>query len=493
MLGNGGYDVSHYHLDLRYGTSASTDPIVGSVSIDARAEVALDRFNLDFSGSGVTGVEVDGRPASWRRQGEELVVTPSRPLLADRSFTVRVSGFSATPVPPAPGEVFPAPLVSTPDGSLVAAQPDGAHAIFPCNDHPSDPASFSFRLDVPTGTTAVANGVFTGRRVEAGRTTWSYRQRQPMATELVQLAVGDFTVQTGRSHTGTPQRDVTPRRLGEAFAVATAASPDHLAWLEDRIGRYPFDVYGSLIVDAGLDFALETQTLNLYDEAIFQRSPALWNSLMVHELAHSWYGNLVTPRTWSDVWLNEGHASWYEFTYADEMSFLPDHDYIGVRDLETLMQLVYAYSDRWRQRYGPVAEPVGGSTLDLFNVNVYYGGAMVLFALRQELGQETFDRLQRVWPERFRGGPASTDDFIALASEVTGRDLTGFLTPWLYEETTPPMPGYPEWTVLPVEHPVTVPPADAAGAAARQGPEAGTEAGTGDDPLAAGFRARFRG
>jgi aminopeptidase N len=187
---------------------------------------------------------------------------------------------------------------------------------------------------------------------------------------------------------------------------------------------------------------------------------------MLHELAHQWYGGSVSVWEWSDLWLSEGHASWYEFTYAEEKGFLevdttgyPDE--VGYATLDELMRAVYAHGDEWRAQYGPVAQPASAETL--FSLNVYHGGALVLYALREEIGERAFARLERAWAERYRGKSASTEDFIELASRVARRDLTAFLEDWLYGTTTPPMPNHPDWTVNPVEEPAPAASAFASG------------------------------
>jgi aminopeptidase N len=453
-LGNGGYDVVHYDLDLRYATSAPTEPIDGSVTILARATQALSRLNLDFAGQRVGDVSVDGRPTQWTRDGEELVVTPRRPLREGERFLVRVSHFTATPTEVGDDPASSAFFVHQ-DGSATAGQPFYEHFVYPSNDHPRDKASFTFRFDVPAGTTAVANGVLVGRWSEGGRTTWIYVQRQPMATELTQLAVGNFDVTSSRLQSGVLLRDVTPPAITEAMRPILAVTPAQIDWMQKRVGRYPFDTYGSLIIRANLGFALETQTLSIFDTGWFNAPQGAWDPVMLHELSHMWFGDSVAPYEWSDLWLNEGHASWYEFTYAAEKGFLAEDtagypDEIGYADLDALMRAVYAHGDQWRHDYGPVALP---NAATMFSGNVYHGGALALYALRQVVGDATFQRIERGWTQRYRDQSAGTADFIALASQIAGRDLTAFLRDWLYGERTPPMPGHPDWTVDPVHEP----------------------------------------
>ena len=113
------------------------------------------------------------------------------------------------------------------------------------------------------------------------------------------------------------------------------------------------------------------------------------------------------------------------------------------------MKAVHAHGDEWRASDGPVAAPLNSDVL--FNLNRHHGGALVLYALRQKIGDPAFQRLEREWVTRYRDGVASTQDFIALASQVSHQNLTAFLNDWVYGTKTPPMPGHPDWTVDPVQ------------------------------------------
>ena len=402
-------------------------------------------------------MSVDGRAAAFRPDGEELVITPRRAIDRREKFIVRVSHFVATPTA-AGDEPESVAFFTHADGSATAFQPYFAHLYFPSNDHPRDKATFSFRFDVPAGTEAVANGLPLGHWTSRGRTTWAYVQRRPMATELTQLAVGNYDLTTPGRHPGVLLRDVTAPSLTAFLLPKLALIPDHLEWMEDWVGRYPFDVYGALVPDAAdIGFALETQTISLYDDNWFtQNTQGVWEPTMMHELAHEWFGNSVSPYEWSDLWFNEGHASWYEFIFAEENGQLAEDtedwpDETGYATLEELMEAIYAHGDQWRQDFGPVARPISGDAAGLFNFQMYHGGSLVLYALRQKIGNRAFEQLERELVRRYRDDVLRTADFIALASHVARRDLSGFLRSWLYGETTPPMPGHPDWEVDPVE------------------------------------------
>jgi hypothetical protein len=132
--------------------------------------------------------------------------------------------------------------------------------------------------------------------------------------------------------------------------------------------------------------------------------------------------------------------------YADETGVF--QQFTGQPNREAYFKLVYSLGDRWRDTYGPVARPASSATVwDVFNPNVYDGGALVLYALQQKIGTAKFQQLERAWVRKYRGKSASTYDFIALASRIAYRNLRTFLTAWLYGTRTPPMPGHPDWTV----------------------------------------------
>ncbi|MER7519815.1 M1 family metallopeptidase [Streptomyces sp. NPDC126499] len=435
-LGNPGYDVLTYDIDLTY-KGRNTTPLDGVTRIKALATGDLERINLDFTHGTVSTVTVAGERAEWTTSGEDLVITPARPV--DRGEAVEIAvTHTSDPTGPATSGGW----VRTGDGLAMANQADAAHRVFPSNDHPSDKAFFTFRITAPNDLTAVASGL-AGEPVPKGSTTtWTYRTAHPMATELAQVSIGKSTVVHREGPRGLPVRDVVRTADRELLEPWLRRTPGHLEWMEGHVGPYPFENYGVLVADADTGFELETQTLSLFERRLFT-GPGYpeWfvDSVMVHELAHQWFGDSVSPRTWSDLWLNEGHATWYEALYAQEN---------GGPTLERRMKAAYAASDGWRAAGGPPAAPrppAPGQKISLFRPVVYDGSALVLYALRHEIGAEAFRRLERRWVEDHRDGTATTADFTALAAEVSGRDLTRFFADWLYAAKTPPMPGHPDW------------------------------------------------
>ncbi|WP_399084848.1 M1 family metallopeptidase [Streptomyces sp. BBFR2] len=439
QLGNPGYDVLGYDIALDY-SGHNDRPLAAVTTITARATTALDHLNLDFARGTVASVTVGGLPARFVRRGEDVVITPAVPVPAGAPLRIVVRHTSD----PRGGD--DGGWIRTPDGLAMANQADAAHRVFPCNDHPSDKAYVTFRLTAPRGVTAVAGGVPVPGGDDGPRPTRTFRSAHPVATELAQVSFGKSAVLTRPGPHGLPVRDVVPAAARTAMEPWLNRTPGQIAWMERRVGRFPFPLYGLLIADTRTGFELETQTLSLFEKNLFteDRLPSWYvESVMVHELAHQWFGDSVSPRRWSDLWLNEAHATWYEALYAQEKG--------GTRraSLEERMRHAYTESDTWRTDGGPPAapkRPVPGQKISIFRPVVYDGSALVLYALRQKIGPAAFDRLERAWVTRYRDGNASTADFTALASAVSGRDLSAFLHAWLYDAKTPPMPGHPGWT-----------------------------------------------
>ncbi|MFE6132105.1 M1 family metallopeptidase [Streptomyces sp. NPDC056437] len=435
-LGNPGYDVVSYDIALTYN-GTNTTPLDAVTRIDAVATQRLDRINLDFTHGTVSEVVVNGLPAEFATAGEDLVVEPAVAL--QRGSQVRIT-VAHTSDPR--GAASAGGWVRTGDGLAMANQADAAHRVFPSNDHPADKAYFTFRITAPSELTAVANGLAESKHRNGTTTTWSYRTTHPMATELAQVSIGSSAVVNRQGPGGLPVRDVVPAKDRDRLEKWLAKTPGQLEWMAEKAGPYPFETYGVLVADADTGYELETQTLSLFERSLFT-NPAYpeWyvDSIMVHELAHQWFGNSVSPRTWSDLWLNEGHATWYEALYAEEKSG---------HTVESRMREAYKHSDQWRTDGGPPASPkppAPGKKISLFRPVVYDGSALALYALRQTIGKEAFEQLERTWVSEHRDGTATTADFTALASEIAGRDLSVFFREWLYGQRTPAMPGHPDW------------------------------------------------
>jgi aminopeptidase N len=416
--GNGGYDVRDYDLDLRVTPRADPE-LAATATITADAAMALSRFDLDLAGLKVSRITVDGATAAYARRGAELVVTPPKPVGKGR-FTVSVA-YSGTPREVNNGGLGRYGWIRTRDGVFVGAEPDGAHTWFPGSDHPSDKATFGFRVTVPRGLTAIANGELAGTRKGGQDTTYTWRERAPMATYLAMVDVGRFTVRTGRTPGGIPIY---------AAADPTVAAPDVNtlydqtakitdAWVK-LFGPYPFDSTGGIVDDADVRFALETQSKPEYGAGIGS-DPAV----IAHELSHQWFGDSVSLTRWSDIWLNEGFATYAEWLWDERLGRTP------VKTQFTARYARVADNELWK------VAPADPGRDQIFGRSVYERGAMTLQALRDRVGDEKFFAILRTWAAAHRHGNATTADFIALSQRISGKNLGRLFKVWLYDRERP--------------------------------------------------------
>lgn len=421
-LGNGGYDVERYVIDLDWDPDAGRIDAVTTITLVP--EVDLDRFNLDLVGLDVTAVLVDGTPAPFERAGRELVVDLATDLVAGRAVDVTVAYAGAPQTVDLGSDVFGAGWQTDGRDAYVVSEPAGAASWFPSNDHPTDKATFRFQVTVAPDQVAVANGVLAEERTEAdGRRTFTWEAGDPMATYLASVVIGDLVIEDRTTATGLPIRDAYPRQLAEQSRATFRRVGEMVEVFERWFGAYPFEVYGQVVVDEALGFALENQTLSLFGRDLVGDG-LKYESVVAHELVHQWVGNAVSPATWRDMWLNEGFATYGEWIWEQER---------GGRSIDDTARAVHGRAD-----FGiPPGEP---GTEELFQPTVYLRGALALHAIADAIGDDAFRRLLVEWVARFGGGTASTADLQALAEELGGRDLDAVFDAWVYGEALPPFP-----------------------------------------------------
>ncbi|MFH9553458.1 M1 family metallopeptidase [Streptomyces sp. NPDC017435] len=418
--GNGGYHVAHYDLTLRY--DPATRHLDGKAVLTARATQRLTRFDLDLQGLKVTGLTVDHVRAEHRRNGQELVVTPKRALRKGERFQVTVT-YNGTPGPVTDPDGSPDGWIPTDDGAFVAGEPQGAMTWFPADNHPLDKSGYDFTITVPEGRAAVANGVLLGQRTAHGRTTFHWRQSEPMAAYLATATIGKFKVQQYTTRDGLKVYDAVDPREAAAAAPVLKQLPSVLKWERGLFGPYPFRAAGSIVDHApDVGYALETQSRPVYD-----RAPSL--STLVHENAHQWFGDSVSLTSWKDIWLNEGFATYAEWLYAEQH---------GGDTAQRTFDALYARPATDGLWAFPPGDP--GSGANIFGTPVYARGAMTLHVLRTTVGDRAFFRILRAWAAAHRHGHGTTAQFERLAERESGADLGALLRTWLYGRGKPGTP-----------------------------------------------------
>lgn len=424
-VGSDAIDVVAYDVDAEVSID-SVDRLDAVATLDVVALVPLDSFELDLSGLEVLDVLVDGEPADATTTTTKLTVTPSTPIEQDAEFRVEIA-YGGEPA----GEADPFTTLEEDGGgwldlgaySAVVSEPIGAATWLPSNDLPSDKATFALDVTVPMPLTAVSNGLLVGTTVDTQRatTTFHWTAAEPMAPYLMTLVVGDLELVDSSLPGGAVWTDAVPPDTDGAVRAVLARFPEMVSFLQARLGDYPFEAAGNVVVPGMPPTALETQTRSVLSLAALQEPDP--DQLVLHELAHQWFGDSVTPATWADIWLNEGPAVYLQWTWAAAN---------GGPSLEESARASHDPEDP--DLAVPPADP---GPDDLFGASVYERSAIFLVELERLMGTESFDELLRTWLQRHANANASTEEFVELAGEVHGESIEPLSDPWLYGDELP--------------------------------------------------------
>ena len=420
--GDESFDVVHYSLGLGYkliGNRLDGDAVLSCV---ARTDTTA--VNLDLAGLRVSKVVLDGSPVRWRHSGSRLRI-PAR-LSAGEEFVLRVK-YAGSPGVLKARDLDDAGWEELTDGVIVAAQPHGAPTWFPCNDRPSNKATYAITMAAPSDYYVAMCGRLTDQRRRGSVMEWTWEMSQPMAPYLATVQIGRYEARD----LGSGVVVVAPPDLsGEGYDASFGQQPAMMEYFESVFGTYPFDDYTVVVTDDPLEIPLESQSLSTFGRNFASSD---WDAvrLVAHELAHQWFGNAVTLDDWKDIWLHEGFACYAEWLWSEESGrdsaaeqAAHHHDKLAGLDQDLVL-----------------ADP--GPAL-MFDDRVYKRGALTLHALRTTVGDHDFFDILEQWVERFGGGNASTADFEALAAEISGESLDALFDDWLRAAALPALPPLPQ-------------------------------------------------
>src|SRR4051812_46510949 len=419
-IGNSGYDVAHYDLNLKY--NPTTHILDGKATISASATENLCRFNLDLRGLTVSSVKVNGAAAAFTRDGRELIITPAAALPAAQGFTVEVL-YSGEPGPaPRDPDNFIDGWNYTENGSYTSTPPQGADTWYPSNNSTNDKATFTFTVTTQADRQVMSNGQLISSTVDdaAGTSTWVWDETEQMETYLATVNIGKFTILRDTTPSGIPIiNGVRPDQLTDTARTRLAGIGNIIDYFSSVFGPYPFSSVGAIVDVTNAGYQMETQT-----RPEFTSANGL--SALAHELAHQWYGDNVAARSMRDVWLSEGFATFANWLYTEhnggttaQQSFNTQYARVSTNSLWT----------------NQVVNP--GAANQYQNATVYTRGGMTLQALRAKIGDTAFFNTMRDYTATFGGGVATTEDFFAIAERDSGQDLRDFMRVWLFTPGKP--------------------------------------------------------
>lgn len=435
------FDTLHVRLDLTVDLRGHT--LVGFCATTVKAiKDGVRRLEFDAGGMKILGASMKGKKLRTSHEGERLIVSLSKVLApgADAEIIIRYRVKS-----PSRGFHFVGPSAETPGAPLQGwsqGQPEDAHWWFPCHDSPHEKATTEVVARVSKGYRAVSNGVLLGRRAEGGREVFHWRMNHPHSLYLVSLCVGRFAEVSERWEDVPVVFYCEEGRTEDAkrgFAKTVAA----IDLFSKRFGvRYPYERYAQVAVSEFPGGMENTTCTTQTDACLITKEAALdtdLDTLVAHELAHQWFGNLVTCRDWSHAWLNEGFATYceYVFTEHDKGKDEADRDFDGNKRS-------YFHEDAHKYR-----RPIVCSTYKhpwvLFDRHLYEKGGWVLHMLTKDLGVAAWERSVSHYLRRYRDQSVETGDLIAAIEQASGRNMRKFFDQWVYGTGYPKLETSQHW------------------------------------------------
>ncbi|MDQ0642576.1 M1 family metallopeptidase [Microbacterium murale] len=419
--GDSNLSVDHYELELEY--KVTTNRLSGTAIVSGHVRAATSALSFDLVGLRASRVRLGaGKSVPFRQSDRKLRVSLGTPLAAGDAFAVTIA-YAGAPRPRRSrwGTIGWEELE---DGVITASQPTGAPTWFPCNDLPSDKATYRLTFTTDSAYTVIAGGT-TSRSTRGGRTTWIFDRDIPTATYLATVQIGRY-VQSPIEFTGVVGELHYPRSLEGRVLADFADLPAMMRVFEETFGPYPLPDYRVVVTEDELEIPLEAQGVGIFG-ANHADGGSGSERLIAHELAHQWFGNSVGLSQWHDIWLNEGFACYAEWIWSERSGGPTAHAEAVVH----------------HRRLGALDQDIllGAPGPDLmFDDRIYKRGALALHAVRLTVGDEAFFRLLRTWTDRFRWATATTADFIALAEEVTGSALAELFHAWLDATALPALP-----------------------------------------------------
>ena len=436
-------DVQHVKLDITldfehemingiaYTTFSTLYEEVRTITFDA-IELTIEKISLE-----------NGPALRYTTTENTLIVSLDRPYRHGEQFTIAIQ-YSAQP---RTGLHFMKPVPEDPTRPVHAwtfGQPRYHRYWFPCHDFPNDRATTEIMATVPAQFLTVSNGNLLSVRDNGATKTHHWRHDVPHAAYLVSLVVGDFAVIEDTYH-GKPVNYYIRKDRQNDARFYMGKTPQMIQFFSEYTGvDYPYDKYAQTVVDVYTG-AMEhtTCTTHSFGLVVDQKASLDYNHDLVpvvaHELAHQWFGDLVTCRDWSNGWLNEGFATYFERLWVehdegnDEFKFTMLQEKKGYLTEDSTYRrpiVYYAYHDQG---------------FELFDRHLYNKGAWVLHMLRHQLTNEGFRRGIHAYLERFRTREVVTSDLQRTLEEVTGHSLERFFQQWVFNGGHPDLDVSYDW------------------------------------------------
>jgi len=520
--GNGGIDTTHYNLNIKW--NSKTGAIDAVATVDITATQKLSAFSLDLHGLKVSSVKVDSVAVKYSRGKDKLMIVLPKTVVKNANFKVEVN-YAGKPLTIENSVTSGWETVA--EGATALGEPNSAKNWFPSNNHPKDKATYAFHITVPKSYDVVANGIPEETTETENLKTYNFKTREPMASYLTVIAIGHYDLEKLTAKDGTPLYNYYFKGMKEEDKKVFANEIEIMSFFSEKFGAYPFASGGFIASKGGSILAYETQTRSFFGTPTSEQ-------MFAHEIAHQWFGDLVSLSNWKESWLKEGFATysaalwfehkqgeksmdaWVKNSYESMMgiqklpkaglaelfkAFQTKERMMNAKEVTALIELgtkgktdaqelkkalahihkegisnykldvvlnemSFPYFDLTFNQYSKFSDIIDGKTdnksfdfeklianlasaprsvssLDqIYSAGVYTRGALAMHSLRLKVGDEKFFAILKEYFKRYKNSHAGSNDFEAIATQVSGENLDNFFKAWLEERLIPDMPEY---------------------------------------------------
>ena len=431
--------VEHIFLDLTL--DIPNQSYEGTCSIQIKpVRSGIDRFTFDAVNLIINSVTVAGAPQHFDYDGEQLQVQLTEPTEAGEIVTVAIAYRVKKPQR---GLYFIAPDKHYPNKPVqvwTQGEDEDSRFWFPCFDYPGQLATSEIRVRVPKNLIAISNGELVKTQEGKDFKIFHWHQKQVHPTYLMTLAVGDFA-ELRDEWNGKPVTYYVEKGKEAEARISMGKTPRMIEFFSEKYGyAYPFPKYAQVCVDDFIFGGMEnTSTTLLTDRCLIDERAAIDNrnteSLVAHELAHQWFGDLVVIKHWSHAWLKEGMASYSEVMWTD-------HEYGADDAAYYLLNEARNYLDEDASRYRrPIVTHVYREAIELYDRHLYEKGACVYHMIRAELGEELFWKAIAQFVNDNAHRTVETIDLLRAIETATGRNLLFLFDQYVFRG------GHPDYKV----------------------------------------------
>ena len=430
-------DIHHIKIDVSVNIEAGM--VKGNVTHTfSPFSSSLDAFSLDAEDMTILRARLAGKDIGFNQANDKVYLTLNKSMSWEDTAKVRLD-YTANP---RKGTYFIKPDETYPEKPLQAwtqGEDMDNHHWVPLYDYPNDKATFEVSLTVEKKFTALSNGeLISVKNNKDGTHTWHWHEHFPMVSYLISYVIGEFE-KVEDSYNGIPVNywvyEENKHEALRSFGLTT----DMMKYFGNRTGiEYPYEKYDQVIIDDFMFGGMENITLThntdrtMFDE--FAAPDVSSDGLVAHELAHQWFGDMLTTRNWAHAWLNEGFATFFSRKYRENKFGFDEGEYIRFGEINGY----FGSNKKWRRS---TVQHKFYESMDVFDGHIYAKGSLILNMLQDYFGDDAFWRFIQHYTKENQYKNVETPDLKKAIEETTGQNMDWFFKQWIYE------PGFPEYNV----------------------------------------------